>query len=385
MKGGYHMNTQTPHLSAPADPAPATDSGTARAANPPPTKPGDTSLAGYDPFDEPLADIFERKEELVLDDVFFEDARESVTLDGMTFDYVQPPYINFENQNQAKKKILECYNHNLFLLLYGYSGSGKTTLQTQFEARYPRFVIRIEDFDELAPLELLIRIGDRVGIELMHKGSQAGKLRDHLKKHPGYMLMFDNVSLKRPTDIDKLEMLRTIHEYAHIPIVFSGVQKLYDDLYDDKKLPRTCSIVSRMDEFKLTGMTRKDAGIYLTKVSKEENFTLTYAAQQALIATALNTTIGGINAFVTILGRCITLVRAAYYTSDGRTPPDKAKCVKPAIPDGDEYPGSEIIITLPVTPEPVLIDEFLVSKKLSEYKSHFPKVDSKKSSGKTES
>lgn len=341
------------------------------------------TISGYDPFDDPLDAVF-TGEELVLDDVFFEEARSSITLDGMTFRYMQPPYINFENQNKAKKKIIECYNQKLFLILYGYSGSGKSTLQRQFRDKYPDFVKWIEDFDDLSPLELLKQIGNMLGVELMRKGSQAVKLRDHLRKHPGYMLMFDNVSLKKPADIDKLESLRKLNEQAHVPILFCGVQKLYDDLYDDKKLPRTCSIVSRMDEFKLTGMRRQDAGAYLAKVAKSENFNLTYPAQQALISTALNETIGGINAFITILGRCITMARATYYTTDGRTLPDKANCIQPAIPDGKEYPGAELIITPPPTPEVVTIDEYLVGRMQSEYKTHFPKIDKKNRINSTE-
>ena len=72
------------------------------------------------------------------------------------------------------------------------------------------------------------------------------------------------------------------------------------------------------------------------------------------------------------------MARAKYYTSDGRTIPDKAKCVRPAIPDGKNYPGAEIVLNLPVTPEPVLIDEELVSMMQNEYKSHFPKIEKKK-------
>lgn len=64
-------------------------------------------IAGYDPFDEPLETQFKDDEELILDDIYFEQARNSVTLDGMTFSYMQPPYINFENQSKAKKKIIE--------------------------------------------------------------------------------------------------------------------------------------------------------------------------------------------------------------------------------------------------------------------------------------
>ena len=37
-----------------------------------------------------------------------------------------------------------------------------------------------------------------------------------------------------------------------------------------------------------------------------------------------------------------------------------------------------IILTLPVTPEPVLISEQMISDMQSEYKSHFPRVQSKK-------
>lgn len=36
------------------------------------------------------------------------------------------------------------------------------------------------------------------------------------------------------------------------------------------------------------------------------------------------------------------------------------------------YPGAELILTPPATPEPVLIDEGMVSNMLNEYKSHFP-------------
>ena len=35
------------------------------------------------------------------------------------------------------------------------------------------------------------------------------------------------------------------------------------------------------------------------------------------------------------------------------------------------YPGAELILTPPTTPEPVLIDEGIVSNMLKKYKSHF--------------
>lgn len=335
------------------------------------------NLAGYDPFDEPLDSIFDENEELVLDDVYFEAAKNSVTLDGMTYSYLKPPYMNFGDQSNAKRKMMEAYNQREFLLLYGYSGSGKSTLQMQFADRYPDFIKRIENFDELAPLDLNRKIGELIGIDLIHKGSQIDKLTTFFNNHLGYMLVFDNVSFARGSTFIKMDTLRKLNEKGHIPIIISGVNKLYNDLYSDKNLPSTCSIVSRLDEYELQGMGRVDAAKYLIMVSDVENAKFSYPAQQALIATALNKLVGGINALVTVLGRCVTMARAKYYNSDGRTLPDKTECVRPAVPNGKEYPGAELILTLPVTPDPVLIDEFLVAKMQSEYKSHFPTLEKK--------
>ena len=296
------------------------------------------SLAGYDPFDEPLTTVFNDNEELVLDDIYFEAARNSVTYDGLTFSFLKPPYMNFKDQSDAKRKMIEAYNQQEFLLLYGYSGSGKSTLQTQFADKYPDFIKRIENFDDLAPLDLNRKIGELIGIDLIHKGSQIDKLTTFFKHHLGYMLVFDNVSFARGSTFVKLDTLRKLNERGHIPIIISGVKKLYNDLYSDKNLPSTCSIVSRLDEYELHGMNRQDAGNYLAMVSKVENVKFTYSAQQALIMTALNELVGGINALVTVLGRSITFARAQYFTSDGRTPPDKAKCIRPAVPMARNIP-----------------------------------------------
>lgn len=95
--------------------------------------------------------------------------------------------------------------------------------------------------------------------------------------------------------------------------------------------------------------------------------------QQALIRVALCTNMGGIHAFTTIIGRCITLSRVMYYKVPGRTFPDNTRCICPAVPEGKACPGAELILTPPATSKPVLIDEGMVNNILSEYKSHFPK------------
>lgn len=79
-------------------------------------------------------------------------------------------------------------------------------------------------------------------------------------------------------------------------------------------------------------------------------------------------------AFTTIIGRCITLARVQYYNSDGRSIPDKTKCVRTEIPGDRAYPGAKLILTLPTTHEPIQITEQMASEMQSEYKSHFSKM-----------
>lgn len=55
--------------------------------------------------------------------------------------------------------------------------------------------------------------------------------------------------------------------------------------------------------------------------------------------------------------------------------PDNTQCIRPAVPNGKAYPGAELILTPPATPEPVTIDETMVNQMQSEYKSHFPKAN----------
>ena len=49
-------------------------------------------------------------------------------------------------------------------------------------------------------------------------------------------------------------------------------------------------------------------------------------------------------------------------------------CIRPAVAEGKTYPGAELILTPPATPEPVLIDEGMVSSMLNEYKEILPRL-----------
>ena len=123
-----------------------------------------------------------------------------------------------------------------------------------------------------------------------------------------------------------------------------------------------------------------DGMIYINRIvlRATENVTFTYKAQQMLISTALNSQIGGIHAFTTIIGKCITLARVVYYNSPGNNFPNNTECIRPAIPEGKTYPGAELILTPPATPVRVTIDEVIVIRMQREYKSHFTKENNDK-------
>lgn len=323
------------------------------------------SNAGTDPFDSPLDG------QLVINDTTFAAARDAVAIDGMSYSFLKPPYMDFEDHSKAKRKLKEAYTEREFLLIYGYSGCGKTTILTQFSEKYPEHVHLINDFAPLSPSGMLQRMGDCIHLPLRQRTSEIFVLQEHLKAHHGIMFLFDEVTLGSHSSIIKAEYLRKIYMECHVPICICGIPGLYNTLHDARSFDRYCSLITRLDEHEMHGMRRVDAASYLNMVAEAECLKFSYPAQQALINIALNSRVGGIHAFTTVIGRCTTYARVMYYKSPSRSFPDNAKCIRTAVPEGKAYPGAELILTPPATPEPVLIDEHLVQNTLGEYKSHF--------------
>ena len=282
--------------------------------------------------------------------------------------------MNFDDHIQAKRKLKEAYTQKEFLLLYGYSGCGKTTILTQFAEKYSNYIFLLRDFDALSPAQMLVEMGECINLPIKLRKNELYNLKRHIEALPGVMFLFDEVTAGSNNAFVKLEMLRRIHDETHVPIAICGVPLLHKTIYASNRYDHYCSLISRMDEHEMHGMRRSDAGSYIEMVAQEENVRFSYPAQQALITTALNSGIGGIHAFTTIIGRCITLARVQYYNSPGRSIPDKTKCIRPEVPGDVAYPGAKLVLTLPVTPEPVHISEQMVSDMQSEYKSHFPKM-----------
>lgn len=336
--------------------------------------PNDSINPNIDPFDEPLEP--QESDRLILNDTYFAAARSAITVDGMDYSFLKPPYMLFDDQEQAKRKLKEAYTQRELLLLYGYSGCGKTTILTQFAEKYSNYIFLIKDFDSLSPAQMLVEMGECINMPIKLRKNETHHLKRQIEALQGVMFLFDEVTATSYSSFTKMEMLRRIYDETHVPIVLCGTPLLQKTIYASNRFDHYCSLISRMDEHEMHGMTRNNAGDYIEMVAGKENVQFAYPAREALITTATNKNIGGINAFTTIIGRCITLARVQYYNSPGRSIPDKTKCIRTEIPGDHAYPGAKLILTLPTTPEPIHISEQMVRDMQSEYKSHFPKMAS---------
>jgi hypothetical protein len=317
-----------------------------------------------DPFDEPLPDP-----NAILTVLNQYESPSPLIYEGCSYRYSKPPYMLFQDQANAKRRLRETYTQRLFLLLFGYSGCGKTTVLRQFADKYPGIVFYIDDFGSLSLSQLLLTMGKCVNLPLKLRTSSKDLLTDALKANPHIMFLFDEVDVfDTAGNLRKFDMLRKIQDVTGNPMVLCGTSILYNKLYSERNYEKFGQLLRRLDECEMKGMLRSDAANYLNMVCREENVCFTFQARQILEPLALNAKIGGIAVFTLIIGRAITLKRIQYYRSEGRSIPDSAECARMAIKEGLVYPGPDAAITLPPTPERLTIDEALVSACMADFK-----------------
>ena len=328
----------------------------------------DMPFALVDPFDEPLPDP-----KAILSMLEHYDAPSQVLYEGYSYRYISPPYMLFQEQANAKRRLRETYTQRLMLLLFGYSGCGKTTILKQFAAKYPGVVFYVDDFASLSPSQLLLVMGRFIHLPLKQRASSKDVLVDALRANPHVMFLFDEVDVfDTAGNLRKFDTLRKIHDAAGTPIVICGTTTLYEKLYNEGNADKFNQLLRRLDECNMKGMATSDAANYLNLVSREENVRFTFEARQQLEPLALNDKFGGIATFTEMIGRSITIARIKFYRSEGRSIPDTAVCTH-LPPNSLANPGADTIISLPPTPEPITIDANLISNCLADFKHQFLK------------
>lgn len=326
--------------------------------------PGDEVTPLSDPFDKPLPDP-----SAILNILNQYEAPSQLIYEGCCYRYTKPPYMLFEDQANAKRRLREAYAQRLLLLLFGYTGCGKSTVLRQLEEKYPGVVFYVNDFGSLTLSGLLQCMGACVHLPLKMRTSSKDTLIDTLKANPHVMFLFDEVdAFDVSGNMRKFDMLRKIHDVTGNPMVICGTNVLYNKLYSERNADRFGQLLRRLDECEMKGMLRSDAANYLNMVTREENVGFTFQARQILEPLALNAKFGGISLFTLLIGRAITLKRIQYFRSDGRSIPESAQCVHTPAKEGLSYPGPDTVISLPSTPERITIDEALVCSCMADFK-----------------
>ena len=204
----------------------------------------DNHLIPADPFDEPLEP--QESDRLILNDTYFESARGAITVDGMEYAFLKPPYMNFDDQIKAKQKLKEAYTQRELLLLYGYSGCGKTTILTQFAEKYSNYIFLLRDFDSLSPAQMLVEMGDCINMPIKLRTNEVHNLKRQIEALQGVMFLFDEVTASSNSAFRKIEILRRIHDETHVPIVLCGVPLLHKTIYASNRFDHYCSLISRI-------------------------------------------------------------------------------------------------------------------------------------------
>ncbi|GHU79646.1 hypothetical protein AGMMS49992_31860 [Clostridia bacterium] len=291
--------------------------------------------------------------------------------------YMTPPYMPFDEQDAVVLRLNEAFVQHEFLLVHGYSGCGKTrTVVGRFAPDYPETVLVFDFFGYSTGTSLVVEIGDRFGMKLKQRATEINVLCERLKAHPYIMMIFDEVNATRITKrnlLEKLEILRRIYMSCDVSIVICGNSTISNELFNPMNADEYSSILSRLDDRKMTGMRSIDAEQYFSMLANIENARFTHDAKEALIKIATNPSASGIKGFVTIISRCITLSRVLYYKKKNINVNETTR-----VDDNAKRPVGNTIITLPATPEMLTIDEGMVYNHMSHKSTFYKNLPDKK-------
>ena len=68
---------------------------------------------------------------------------------------------------------------------------GKSTVLTQFHERFPDYIHLITDFTSLSPANLIVKMGEFIGLPLKLRSSEIFTLQDRLRSMSGVMYLMD--------------------------------------------------------------------------------------------------------------------------------------------------------------------------------------------------
>jgi hypothetical protein len=184
--------------------------------------------------------------------------------------------------------------HNKIGVLIGMPGTGKTTIAKRLVEILPR-AIYIEAWQSMKMGDMLEEIGSKLG--LMLKGSLTKKTRDIMAALTGsnVTLIVDEAEYLKKWNIEKLDVLRKIHDNTGIALILIGTPAFRNVLNksDATQLSR------RMFVLDLRGCTKAE-------VRRELNaYNIEPEAADVLAAIASDTDHGGMGSYALMMELCL--------------------------------------------------------------------------------
>lgn len=188
-----------------------------------------------------------------------------------------------------------CIQHREIGVVMGMPGTGKTTVAGIVSGKLAH-AIRIEAWLSMRLGDLLDEIGSGLGLELRGTlNSRTQKLIRALKQQPDTVILVDEAEYLKKWNVEKLDVLRKIHDNAGTAILLFGTPAIANVL----NRRDTTQLSRRMFQYSFSG-ARKDE---VRQALQEYN--MDGAVIERLAAMAADTAHGGMGTYTKMLELCL--------------------------------------------------------------------------------
>lgn len=188
-----------------------------------------------------------------------------------------------------------CVKHREVGVVMGMPGTGKTTVAGIVASKLPH-AIRIEAWLSMRMGDLLDEIASGLGLDVRGTlNSRTQKIIRALKRQPDTVILVDEAEYLKKWNVEKLDVLRKIHDNAGVAILLFGTPALANVL----NRRDTTQLSRRMFQYSFGGARRDEIREALKGYNMEP------AVAERLAAMAADTAHGGMGTYTKMLELCL--------------------------------------------------------------------------------
>lgn len=197
-----------------------------------------------------------------------------------------------------------CVKHREIGVVIGMPGTGKTTVAGIMQSKLPK-AIRIEAWLSMRLGDLLDEIGAGLGLELSGTlNSRTQKIIRALKQSPDTVLLIDEAEYLKKWNVEKLDVLRKIHDNAGVAVILFGTPAIANVL----NRRDTTQLSRRMFQYSFTGARRDEVRQGLA------GYNMDASVADRLAAMAADTAHGGMGTYTKMLELCLSTAQGGKIT-----------------------------------------------------------------------